>query len=211
MSSQARVVVPPFVDGRRGRKEWTSRNTFDRKNYKDKNWWRMVERRFHHDILTTDGRDFKNNVRIPASFFDKIVTWFKDNGWTVRKWDKWGRAFVPLELKNLAIFEMLGRGVSAAVPAGLIGCNSKRIKNFYHLFCRKVALHLKHLHINYVQSHIDLEKNLLIPQHNAEAPSSSTTTTTTNTATATPPICPFFTIPSLQFSSTANGSCCLPP
>lgn len=149
VSSHARVVVPPFVDRRRGRKEWTSRNTFQRKDYKDNHWWRMVEGRLHHDIRTTDGRDFRNNFRIPASFFDRLVTWFKDSGWNVREWDKWGRASVPLELKILATFEMLGRGVPAAVPAGLIGCDSKTIKNFYHLFCRKVALHLKDLHIKF--------------------------------------------------------------
>ena len=78
----------------------------------------MIEGRLHHDIRTPDGRDFRNNFRIPASFFDNIVTWFKDNGWTVREWDKWGRASVPLELKILATFEMLGRGVPAGLGLG---------------------------------------------------------------------------------------------
>jgi hypothetical protein len=112
----------------------------------------MLEGRTHHDIRTTDGRDFRKNFRIPASFFDNMVTWFKDNGWVVKEWDKFGRASVPLELKMLATFEMLGRAVPAAVPAGLIGCDAKTIKNFYHLFCRKVALHLKHLYIKFPSS-----------------------------------------------------------
>ena len=126
-----RAHVPPFVDHRRGRKNYVPRNTFVRKDYKNNHWWRMIDQRLHHDTRTTDGRDFRNNFRIPATFFDNIVQWFKDNSWVCADFDKYGRPSVPIELKILACFEMLGRGVPAAVPAQLIGCDEKTIQNFF--------------------------------------------------------------------------------
>jgi len=49
---------------------------------------------------------------------------------------------VPLELKILAVFTMLGRGVIAAVPAKEIGCDEKTIQEFFKFFCAVVAQHL---------------------------------------------------------------------
>jgi hypothetical protein len=147
-----RATVPAFVDNRRGSKIYVPRNTFLRKDYRDNHWWRMIEGRLHHNIRTTDGRDFRKNFRIPATFFDHIVQWFRDNSWVCKDYDKFGRPSVPLELKILACFEMLGRGVPAAIPAQFIGCDAKTIHNFFKLFCAKVALHLSQLHIKFPSS-----------------------------------------------------------
>ena len=144
-----RALAPPFVDARRGVKPFKSRNTFERKNYKDNHWFRMIDNRHHHDVRTIDGRDFRKNFRVPAAFFDNIVQWFRGNGWIVKDFDLFGRASVPLELKILACFEMLGRGVPAAVPAGLIGCDPKTIQLFFAFFVRTVALHLHKVHIKF--------------------------------------------------------------
>ena len=45
--------APVFVDKRRGLKEFLSRNTFSRKDYKDNHWWRMLQNRDHHNTRTT--------------------------------------------------------------------------------------------------------------------------------------------------------------
>jgi hypothetical protein len=153
-----RANVPAFVDNRRGPKAYVPRNTFARKDYKDNHWWRMIEQRLHHNIRTIDGRDFRTNFRIPATFFDNIVQWFKDNAWVCKDYDKYGRSSVPLELKILASFEMLGRGVAAAIPAQLIGCDEKTIQNFFKFFCAKVALHLCQLHIKFPSSAAEIRE-----------------------------------------------------
>jgi hypothetical protein len=141
----SRPVV--FVDGRRGRKLFKIRNKFNeeqggRKNYKDNHMWRMLENRWHHNVRTTDGRDFRKNYHVPATFFDDIVRWFRQSGWFCRETDGFLRPAVPLELKILAVFMMLGRGVCAAVPASVIGCDEKTIQEFFKFFCLQVAKHL---------------------------------------------------------------------
>ncbi len=147
------VRAPPFVDRRFGPKPFKFRNSFPRKDYKDNHWWRMIEGRTHHDTRTRDGRDFREkNFRIPPAFFDNIVEWFQTNGWSCNEYDKYRRQSVPLALKVLSCFEMLGRGVSAAVPAQLIGCDEKTIQVFFLTFCEKVALHLKSQHIKFPTS-----------------------------------------------------------
>jgi hypothetical protein len=153
-----RATVPAFVDNRRGSKAYVARNTFARKDYKDNHWWRMIDQRLHHDSRTTDGRDFRKNFRVPATFFDHMVQWFRDNSWVCKDYDKFRRPSVPLELKILACFEMLGRGVPAAVPAQLIGCDQKTIQVFFLLFCAKVALHLCKEYIKFPSSVADIRE-----------------------------------------------------
>jgi hypothetical protein len=148
-NAAARVVIPPFVDKRFGTKVFKSRNKFERKNYRDNHWWRMIEERRHHDVRDRDGRDFRNNFRVPASFFDRMVSWYRDNGWTTREYDIFGQPSVPLELKILACFDMLGRGVCAATPAALIGCDETTIRTFFQTFCRRCTLHLSKIHIKF--------------------------------------------------------------
>jgi hypothetical protein len=144
-----RVVIPPFVDKRFGVKLFKSRNVFPRNNYKDNHWWRMIEARRHHDTRDRDGRDFRKNFRIPPSFFDNIVEWFRENRWTTRDYDVFGQPSVPLELKILACFDILGRGVPAATPAGLIGCDEKTIQVFFLKFCLLCTLYLAAIHIKF--------------------------------------------------------------
>jgi len=36
--------------------------------------WRMLENRDHHNVRTTDGRDFRKNYRVPATFFDEYCS-----------------------------------------------------------------------------------------------------------------------------------------
>jgi hypothetical protein len=155
-----RDVVSPFVDGRRGVRDFQSRNTFERKDYKDNWWWKMIVARSHHDVRSTDGRDFRDNFRVPASFFDKIVQWFRDNRWHVREFDLFGRPNVPLELKILACFEMLGSGVPPKIPARLIGCNPKTIGLFFTFFVSMVSLHLYKIHIKFPSSVAEIRANV---------------------------------------------------
>lgn len=140
---------PVFVDRRRGLQKFRTRTQFNvdqggRKDYKDNHMWRMLENRRHHDVRTIDGRDFRKNYRVPATFFDDIVKWFRDCEWRSREHDAFRREAVPLELKILAVFMMLGRGVIAAVPAKEIGCDEKTIQEFFKFFCQQVATHLYH-------------------------------------------------------------------
>jgi hypothetical protein len=155
-----RVVIPPFVDKRFGVKPFKSRNVFQRKNYKNNHWWRMIDERRHHDIRDRDGRDFRENFRIPPSFFDNIVQWFVENRWTTRAYDVFGQPSVPLELKILACFDMLGRGVPAATPAGLIGCDAKTIQVFFLQFCLLCTLHLATIHIKFPSTVSEIRQNV---------------------------------------------------
>lgn len=139
-STLQRPVV--FVDHRRGRKIYHARQQFPRKNYKENHMWRMLENRDHHNVRTIDGRDFRKNYRVPATFFDDIVGWFRHHQWKSREHDQFLRQGVPLELKVLAVFTMLGRGVVAAVPAKEIGCDEKTIQEFFKFFCAVVAQNL---------------------------------------------------------------------
>jgi hypothetical protein len=131
-----------FVDHRRGRKIYHARQQFARKNYKNNHMWRMLENRDYHDVRTIDGRDFRKNYRVPATFFDDVVRWFRNNQWKSREHDWFLREGVPLELKILSVFTMLGRGVIAAIPAKEIGCNEKTIQEFFKFFCSIIAQHL---------------------------------------------------------------------
>ena len=125
---------PIFVDHRRGSKEYRARGVFQRKDYKNNHWWTMIEQRLYHNVRTIDGRDFRKNFRIPATFFDDILRWIRENGWAGKESDAFLRPAVPIELKVLAVFQMLGRGVLPSVPAGIIGCNEKTIGNFFKFF-----------------------------------------------------------------------------
>jgi hypothetical protein len=152
-----------FVDGRRGRKLFKVRNKFNeetggRKNYKGNHMWRMIENRWHHNVRTIDGRDFRKNYRVPATFFDDIVRWFRESQWFCRETDGFLRPAVPLELKILAVFTMLGRGVCAAVPAKEIGCDEKTIQEFFKFFCMQVAKHLYQRFICFPSTVSDVSK-----------------------------------------------------
>jgi hypothetical protein len=140
--SNSRPPAPVFVDARFGHKPFISRNTFQRKDYTDNHWYRMISNRDHHNTRTINGRDFRNNFRIPATFFDNIVQWYRDNGWASENTDAFLRQPVPLVCKLLASFEMLGRGVPAAVPAQLIGCSQEILREFYKEFLFNVATNL---------------------------------------------------------------------
>jgi hypothetical protein len=133
---------PIFVDHRRGHKVFRARGVFERKDYKNNHWWTMIEGRLYHNVRTIDGRDFRRNFRIPATFFDDILRWIRHNGWAGKESDAFLRPAVPIELKVLAVFQMLGRGVLPSVPAGIIGCNEKTIGNFFKFFCHIVARNL---------------------------------------------------------------------
>jgi hypothetical protein len=157
------AVAPEFVDHRRGPKRFRSRLQYNveqggRKNYKDNHLWRMIDNRWHHNVRTIDGRDFRKNFRVPATFFDDIVRWFRASGWFVREDDAFRRPCVPLELKILSVFMMLGRGVCAAVPANIIGCDEKTIQEFFKFFCKVVALHLYDRFIKFPSSVADVAR-----------------------------------------------------
>ena len=149
--------APVFVDKRRGLKEFLSRNTFSRKDYKDNHWWRMLQNRNHHNTRTIEGRDFRDDFRIPATFFDSIVTWYRENGWESEKRDAFYRQPVPLELKILSSFEMLGRGVPPAVPAKMIGCDQGTIRRFFNQFIFNVATNMNSLWIRFPRTSAEVK------------------------------------------------------
>jgi hypothetical protein len=149
--------APVFIDRRRGLKVFEPRNTFLRKDYKDNHWWRMIENRDHHNTRTIDGRDFRNEFRIPATFFDSIVTWYRENGWESEKRDAFYRQPVPLELKILSSFQILGRGVPPAVPAKLIGCDQGTIRRFFNQFIFNVATNMNSLWIKFPKTSAEVK------------------------------------------------------
>lgn len=149
--------APVFVDKRRGLKEFLSRNTFSRKDYKDNHWWRMLQNRDHHNTRTVEGRDFRDDFGIPATFFDNIVTWYRENGWESEKRDAFYRQPVPLELKILSSFEMLGRGVPPAVPAKMIGCDQGTIRRFFNQFIFNVATNMNSSWIRFPRSSAEVK------------------------------------------------------
>jgi hypothetical protein len=116
----------------------------------------MISNQDHHNTRTIDGRDFRENFRIPATFFDNIVQWYRDNGWAPERTDAFLRQSVPLVCKVLASFEMLGRGVSAAVPAQMIGCSKEIIQEFFKEFLFNVATNLNSLWIKFPQTPDDV-------------------------------------------------------
>ena len=102
------------------------------------------------DTTHLDGKEYRQNYRMPWSEAEKLIQLFKTEGWLeVNPTTASGKKSCPIEIKILASLYWLGEGCSFRTVRNVAGrvLSRQSIRNFALSFCRIVATELAPLHI----------------------------------------------------------------
>lgn len=102
------------------------------------------------DPMHLDGKEYRNNYRMPWSEAEKIIHIFKKEGWLeVNPMTATGKKSCPIEIKILGTLYWLGEGCSFRTIRNVAGriLSAQTLRTFALNFCRIIATELAPLHI----------------------------------------------------------------
>ena len=120
---------------RKGTKRWPLGN------YKETIWWKMIHTGEVKDPTSKVGKLFRKRFRIPFPVFTQIMErvcreeWFPE---TERQLQS--KNWIPLELKVLGFFRVLGRGVGFNDIAEITASSAATHCLLFHEFCSKMVM-----------------------------------------------------------------------
>ena len=107
------------------------------------------------DPLHLDGKEYRNNYRMPWSEAEKLIKLFKEEGWLgVQETMPTGQKSCPIEIKILGALYWLGEGCTFRTIRNVAGrvLTVQSFRSFALDFCRIVATELAPLHIRMPES-----------------------------------------------------------
>ena len=112
------------------------------------------------DPSHVDGKEYRNNYRMPWSEAEKLIQIFKDEGWLeVNETMPTGQKSCPIEIKILGTLYWLGEGCTFRTIRNVAGriLSAQSFRTFALDFCRIVATEIAPLHIRMPESVEELE------------------------------------------------------
>ena len=136
------------------------RKVYDRVDYKQCGWWKMLGRATSADPLHRDGKLFRRRFRVPFPMFGKLLllvkAWFPEK----RSTDVAGNPRVPKELLLLGVLRVLGRGVCFDEVAEATGMSEETMRRFFHAFCREFAVRMYETHVHPPQTPAEIAADM---------------------------------------------------
>ena len=108
-----------------------------RKDYYESAFWHIVANPSNQDPQSFDGRCFRRRFRVPYSVFLQLVDFAEALGFDRRPVDAAGKNGAPLEIKILAVLQLLGRGLCFDDVALTTNISEEVIRVFFHDFIDK--------------------------------------------------------------------------
>lgn len=130
------------------------RTRYTRKNFRTSCWYDMLYNGECHIEDSNDCKTFRKRFRVPFVLFQKIVDLCKERHWfQCHSTDAVGREAIPIELKVLGVFRVLGRGSCFDDIAELTNTSLHVHQSFFHEFCEKFVT----LRDEYISSQSDVQ------------------------------------------------------
>jgi hypothetical protein len=116
---------------------------YERPNYEDSTWGRMLKDPKSQDPKTREGKLFMARFRVPFPKYLEMVAFVDANdvringvtGKRINAVDSAGKSTVPVELLVLGVLRVLGRGISFDGIFELNGISTDINRIFFHQFC----------------------------------------------------------------------------
>ena len=129
--------------------EPTTRNVYDRADYRSSAWWFMLRNGACRDPESRQYKVFRRRFAVTFERFKEIVEKTRSWGIFSEKKDRYGRPCVPLELKILGALRYLSKGSSFDAIAELSGMAEQTAHSFFHQFWYHFVLEYKDIWIKY--------------------------------------------------------------
>ena len=123
-----------------------TRTQYERKDPKDSPFWKYMTKETYRDPTHRDGKLFRRRFRMPFDMFLKIVNLVREKQWFPEKqslrMQLERQEAIPLEIKLLGVFRVLGRGVCFDDIEELTHVSAETHRKFFRDFVTIFSLEL---------------------------------------------------------------------
>jgi hypothetical protein len=153
LSAQLRGKTPKF------------RRSFQRTDYWRSAWGIMLQNELDdlRDPETDSAKSFRLRFRVPFEIYEGIVKKCKEEKWfPIKANDAFGRPCIPLELKILGVFRIIGRSTCLDGIKELTGISNSTMDTFFRDFCRKFSCELYSIWVKPPQTPEEIEQVMAV-------------------------------------------------
>ena len=131
------------------------RLVYQRPDYKQSSWWRMLQDAAVRDAKTKEGKQFRRRFRLPFQLYaDIVVRW--EAWFPKRPADITGRNTIPVSLLILGVLRVLGRGNYYDDVAEVINCDEETVRIFFLQFCQEFCRRMYDEYVHPSQDEADV-------------------------------------------------------